>query len=98
MMSNFVDWENIIHFGNIFGSIGKKTYFLALGTTPIKGVGFIAGKITDAYMYFNIFQPLVCKMVTRLLTPSIILAGRALLVKMLITLSDFIWIFLPPYN
>ena len=46
MMSNFEDWENIIHFGNFFGSIGKKTYFLALGTTPVKGVGFIAGKIT----------------------------------------------------
>ena len=45
-MSNFEDWENIIHFGNFFGSIGKKTYFLALGTTPVKGVGFIAGKIT----------------------------------------------------
>ena len=46
MMSNFGDWENIIHFGIFFGSIGKKTYFLALGTTPVKGVGFIAGKIT----------------------------------------------------
>ena len=46
VMSNFEDWENIIHFGNFFGSIGKKTYFLALGTTPVKGVGFIAGKIT----------------------------------------------------
>ena len=34
-------------FGNFFCSIGKKTYFLALGTTPVKGVGFIAGKITD---------------------------------------------------
>ena len=45
-MSNIEDWENIIHFGNLFGSIGKKTYFLALGTTPVKGVGFIAGKIT----------------------------------------------------
>ena len=49
MMSNFVDWDIIIHFGNFFGSIGKKTYFLALGTTPVKGVGFIAGKITDIY-------------------------------------------------
>ena len=47
MMSNFVEWENIIHFGNFFGSIGKKTYFLALGTTPVKGVGFIAGKNTE---------------------------------------------------
>ena len=45
-MSNFEDWENIIHFGIFFGSIGKKTYFLALGMTPVKGVGFIAGKIT----------------------------------------------------
>ena len=49
VMSNFEDWENIIHFGNFFGSIGKKTYFLALGTTPVKGVGFIAGKITGPY-------------------------------------------------
>ena len=46
VMSNFEDWENIIHFGNFFGSIGKKTYFLALGTTPVKEVGFIVGKIT----------------------------------------------------
>ena len=46
VMSNFEDWENITHFGNLFGSIGKKTYFLALGTTPVKGVGYIAGKIT----------------------------------------------------
>ena len=46
VMSNFEDWETIIHFGNFFGSIGEKTYFLALGTTPVKGVGFIAGKIT----------------------------------------------------
>ena len=45
-MSNFEDWENIIHFGIFFGSVGKKIYFLALGTTPVKGVGFIAGKIT----------------------------------------------------
>ena len=33
-------------FWEFFGSIGEKTYFLALGTTPLKGVGFIAGKIT----------------------------------------------------
>ena len=46
VLSNFEDWESIIHFGIFFGSIGKKTYFLALGTTPVKGVGFIAGKIT----------------------------------------------------
>ena len=37
-------------------------------------------------MYFNIVQPLPCKTVTRL-RQSIILAGRALLVKMLITLK-----------
>ena len=53
-MSNFEDWENIhvTHFGNFFGSIGKKTYFLALGTTPVKGVGFIVGKITDVVNVF----------------------------------------------
>ena len=49
-MSNFEDWENIIHFGIFFCSIGEKTYFLAFGTTPVKGVGFIAGKITG-YLY-----------------------------------------------
>ena len=37
MMSNFVDWENIIHFGNFFGSIWKKNILFALGTTPLKG-------------------------------------------------------------
>ena len=47
MLSNFEDWENIIHFGNFFASIGKKTYLLALGTIPVTGVGFIARKITD---------------------------------------------------
>ena len=50
MMSNFVNWENIIHFGNFFWfNWEKNTYFLALGRTPVKGVGFIAGKIT-AYL------------------------------------------------
>ena len=48
MLSNFEDWESIIHFGNFFASIGKKTYFLALGTIPVTGVGFIARKITEA--------------------------------------------------
>ena len=48
MLSNFEDWENIIHFGNFFASIGKKTYFLALGTIPVTGVGLIARKITDS--------------------------------------------------
>ena len=46
MLFNVEDWENIIHFGNLFASIGEKTYFLALGTIPITGVGFIAKKIT----------------------------------------------------
>ena len=50
MLSNFEDWENIIHFGNIFASIGKKTYFFALGTIPVTGVGFIARKITVMYV------------------------------------------------
>ena len=27
--------------------LGKKTYFLALGTIPVTGVGFIARKITE---------------------------------------------------
>ena len=43
---NLEDWENIIHFGTLFASIGKKTYFLALGTTPVTGVGFTGRKIT----------------------------------------------------
>ena len=47
MLFNLGDWENIIHFGNLFASIGKKTYFLSLGAIPVTGVGFIAIKITD---------------------------------------------------
>ena len=49
MLLNLEDWENIIHFGNLFASIGKKTYFLAFGTIPETGVRFImfiAGKNT----------------------------------------------------
>ena len=46
-MSTFEDWENIIYFGIFWGFNWEKKYFLALGTTPVKGVGFIAGgKIT----------------------------------------------------
>ena len=44
MLFNLEDLENIIHFGNLFASIGKKTYFLALGTIPETGIGFIARK------------------------------------------------------
>ena len=48
MLFNIEDWENIvIHFGNLFASFGKKTYYLALGTIPETGVGFIARKITE---------------------------------------------------
>ena len=47
MLFNLENWENIINFGNLFASIGKKTYFLALGTIPETGVGFLARKITD---------------------------------------------------
>ena len=43
MPFNIEDWENIIHFGNLFASVGKK-YFLALGTIPETGVSFIAKK------------------------------------------------------
>ena len=46
-MFNPENWENFIHFGNLFASVGKKTYFLALGTIPVTGVCFIARKITD---------------------------------------------------
>ena len=49
MLFYLEDWENIIHFGNLIASIGKKTYFLALGTIPVTGVGFIARKITVDY-------------------------------------------------
>ena len=41
--------------GFFFASIGKKTYFLALGTIPKKGVALIARKITEFilnYVYF----------------------------------------------
>ena len=53
MLFNLEDWENIIHFGNLFASIGKKTYFLSLGTIPVTGVGFIARKITAIIVYIN---------------------------------------------
>ena len=33
--------------------LGKKTYFLALGTIPVTGVGFIARKITVQGFYFH---------------------------------------------
>ena len=47
MLFNLENWENIINFGNLFASIWKKTYFLALGTIPETGVGFLARKITE---------------------------------------------------
>ena len=34
--------------------LGKKTYFLALGTIPVTGVGFIARKITETFSNLNI--------------------------------------------
>ena len=46
MVFDLEDCENIIHFANLFASIGKKTYFLALGMIPVTGVGFIGRKIT----------------------------------------------------
>ena len=46
MLFNLENWENIIHFGNLFASIGEKTYFLALGMIPVTGVGFVWRKIT----------------------------------------------------
>ena len=39
------DWENTIHFENFLLQLEKKTYFLALGTIPVTGVGFIMRKI-----------------------------------------------------
>ena len=65
MLFNLEDWENIIHFGNLFASIGKKTYFLALGTTPVTGVGFIARKITDT-----------CKVIASLCIISYLLTSK----------------------
>ena len=47
VLPNFEDWENCIHFGIFFASVGKKPYFLALGTIPVTGVGFIARQITE---------------------------------------------------
>ena len=52
---NLEDWENIIHFGNLFASIGKKTYFLALGTIPVTGVSSIARKITGHSSYTSCY-------------------------------------------
>ena len=66
MMSNFVDWENIIHFGNFFGSIGKKTYFLALGTTPVKGVGFYGSRFHRGKNHCNITCALLYACITEL--------------------------------
>ena len=37
--------------------LGKKTYFLALGTIPVTGVGFIAIKITDIGQRCTFFKP-----------------------------------------
>ena len=52
MLFNLKDWENI-HFGNLFASIGEKTYVLALGTIPVTGVGFIVRKITENIGFFT---------------------------------------------
>ena len=54
MLFNLEDWENIIHFGHLFASIGKKHTFLALGMIPVTGVGFIARKITAMDESFEI--------------------------------------------
>ena len=60
MLLNLEDRENIIHFWNLFASIGKNTYFLALGTIPVTGVGFIGRKITEmkppSNPYFSAFD------------------------------------------
>ena len=44
-------------------------------------------QILHSFFYLNIVQPLVCKALMRLRRASIILVGRGLLVKMLITLE-----------
>ena len=44
MMSNFEDWENIIHFGILFGSFGKKNILYGFGNDSRKGSLFYSGK------------------------------------------------------
>ena len=44
VMSDFEDWENIIHFGNFFGSIGKKNILFGFGNDSRKGSLFYSGK------------------------------------------------------
>ena len=43
-------WEIATHFGNFSFSNWDKRYFLALGTIPVNGVGFIGRKITVTLM------------------------------------------------
>ena len=38
-------------FWDLLALIGKKTYFLAFGTIPVTGVGFIARKITEMCLW-----------------------------------------------
>ena len=40
-------WKILFILGFVFSSIGEKTYFLALGMIPIKGVCFTARKVTE---------------------------------------------------
>ena len=49
MLFNLEIWENIIHLGDLFALIGEKTYYLALGTIPVTGVGLIVRKNTGNY-------------------------------------------------
>ena len=44
VMSNFEDWENIIHFGNFFCSIGEKNILFGFGNDSLKGSRFYSGK------------------------------------------------------
>ena len=43
--------------GIFLALIGKKRYFLALGTIPVNGVGFMGRKITDKVFSINASLP-----------------------------------------
>ena len=53
VMSNFEDWEKIIHFWNFFGSIGKKHILFGFGNDSCKGGRFYSGKNHCNPILFN---------------------------------------------
>ena len=88
VLFNLEDWENIIHYGNLFASIGKKTYFLALGTIPVTGVGFIGRKNTGYHPLSFVVGAIYDIVVSQVCVCTIILSITNL------KLIDFLWLFL----